>query len=296
MVKGILIEEQFDSTNENGQLALFSSHFRKEAIIMKEITTEKLRRFNLIMGGLHLIQGIAMLFLATNVIQKIGEFCPEISQFYLAFNPETRSLETASRVLFELPFGVMVASFLFISAIAHALVSIPKKLNEIYNADLAKGINKFRWFEYALSSSIMIVLIATLFGIYDIASLILIFIVNATMNLFGLVMEQLNVGRSKDNIEWGPFICGSIAGVAPWIAILLYMFGTGNFGEVPWFVWAIVGTYFVAFNTFPINMILQYKKVGKWADYLYGERVYIVLSLVAKSILAWLVLFGAMQP
>ena len=296
MVKGILIEEQFDSTNENGQLALFSSHFRKEAIIMKEITTEKLRRFNLIMGGLHLIQGIAMLFLATNVIQKIGEFSPEISQFYLAFNPETRSLETASRVLFELPFGVMVASFLFISAIAHALVSIPKKLNEIYNADLAKGINKFRWFEYALSSSIMIVLIATLFGIYDIASLILIFIVNATMNLFGLVMEQLNVGRSKDNIEWGPFIWGSIAGVAPWIAILLYMFGTGNFGEVPWFVWAIVGTYFVAFNTFPINMILQYKKVGKWADHLYGERVYIVLSLVAKSILAWLVLFGAMQP
>ena len=296
MVKGIPIEEQFDSTNENGQLALFSSHFRKEAIIMKEITTEKLRRFNLIMGGLHLIQGIAMLFLATNVIQKIGEFSPEISQFYLAFNPETRSLETASRVLFELPFGVMVASFLFISAIAHALVSIPKKLNEIYNADLAKGINKFRWFEYALSSSIMIVLIATLFGIYDIASLILIFIVNATMNLFGLVMEQLNVGRSKDNIEWGPFIWGSIAGVAPWIAILLYMFGTGNFGEVPWFVWAIVGTYFVAFNTFPINMILQYKKVGKWADYLYGERVYIVLSLVAKSILAWLVLFGAMQP
>ncbi|WP_321434181.1 heliorhodopsin HeR [Trichococcus flocculiformis] len=296
MVKGILIEEQFDSTNENGQLALFSSHFRKEAIIMKEITTEKLQRFNLIMGGLHLIQGIAMLFLATNVIQKIGEFSPEISQFYLAFNPETRSLETASRVLFELPFGVMVASFLFISAIAHALVSIPKKLNEIYNADLAKGINKFRWFEYSLSSSIMIVLIATLFGIYDIASLILIFIVNATMNLFGLVMEQLNVGRSKDNIEWGPFIWGSIAGVAPWIAILLYMFGTGNFGEVPWFVWAIVGTYFVAFNTFPINMILQYKKVGKWADYLYGERVYIVLSLVAKSILAWLVLFGAMQP
>ena len=296
MVKGILIEEQFDSTNENGQLALFSSHFRKEAIIMKEITTEKLRRFNLIMGGLHLIQGIAMLFLATNVIQKIGEFSPEISQFYLAFNPETRSLETASRVLFELPFGVMVASFLFISAFAHALVSIPKKLNAIYNADLAKGINKFRWFEYALSSSIMIVLIATLFGIYDIASLILIFIVNATMNLFGLVMEQLNVGRSKDNIEWGPFIWGSIAGVAPWIPILLYMFGTGNFGEVPWFVWAIVGTYFVAFNTFPINMILQYKKVGKWADYLYGERVYIVLSLVAKSILAWLVLFGAMQP
>lgn len=43
-------------------------------------------------------------------------------------------------------------------------------------------------------------------------------------------------------------------------------------------------------------MILQYKGVGRWKDYLHGERVYIILSLAAKSILAWLVLFGAMQP
>ena len=82
----------------------------------------------------------------------------------------------------------------------------------------------------------------------------------------------------------------------PRAAILLYMFGNGNFDLVPWFVLAIVGTYFIAFNTFPINMILQYKGVGKWKDYLFVERIYIVLSLVAKSILAWLVLFGAMQP
>lgn len=263
---------------------------------MKTITYTKLRRFNLIMGALHLLQGVAMLFLATTVIQKIGEFSPEITQNYLAFSQETKSLELQSKVLFELPFGVMVASFLFISAAAHALISVPKKLNDKYNSDLEKGINQFRWFEYALSSSIMIVLIATLFGIYDIASLVLIFAVNATMNLFGLVMEQLNSGRTKRNIIWGPFIWGSIAGIAPWIAILLYMFGNGNFDQVPWFVWAIVGTYFVAFNTFPVNMILQYKKVGKWEDYIYGERIYIILSLVAKSILAWLVLFGAMQP
>jgi len=253
----------------------------------------KLRKFNLIMGSFHLIQGIIMLFLATSVIQKIAEFQPKITQFYLEFNPVTQSLETSSRVLFELPFGIMVASFLLISAVAHGIIYL---MSDKYFNGLKKGINKFRWFEYALSSSIMIVLISTLFGIYDIASLILIFIVNATMNLFGLVMEQMNSGVEKTKVNWGPFIWGSIAGIAPWIAILLYIFGTGNFDMVPWFVWAIVGTYFVAFNTFPINMVLQYKRIGKWKDYLYGERVYIILSLVAKSFLAWLVLFGAMQP
>jgi hypothetical protein len=258
-----------------------------------EKTLQKLRRFNLIMGGFHLVQGLIMAFLATRVIQTIAEFQPTITQFYLTFNPATRSLEVASRELFELPFGFLVASFLLISAVAHGLIVL---MSERYFADLRKGINKFRWFEYALSSSVMIVLIATLFGIYDIASLVLIFIVNASMNLFGLTMEQLNSGSEKTRVNWGPFIWGCIAGIAPWIAIVIYMFGTGNFGMVPWFVWAIVGTYFVAFNTFPINMILQYKRIGKWKDYLYGEKNYIVLSLVAKSILAWLVLFGAMQP
>ena len=263
---------------------------------MEKTTFQRLRRFNMIMGGLHLIQGIAMIFLATRVIQNIAEFTPNIIQYYLAFNQQTQSLELESSVLFQLPFGILVAVFLLLSACAHGLISVPKRLNSIYNADLEKGINQFRWFEYALSSSIMIVLISTLFGIYDIASLILIFIVNASMNLFGLVMEQVNSGRTKDKVIWGPFIWGSIAGIAPWIAILLYMFGTGNFDMVPWFVWAIVGTYFIAFNTFPVNMALQYLKVGKWKDYVYGERTYIVLSLVAKSVLAWLVLFGAMQP
>jgi len=41
---------------------------------------------------------------------------------------------------------------------------------------------------------------------------------------------------------------------------------------------------------------LQYKKVGKWQDYLYGERVYIILSLVAKSLLAWQVFAGTLRP
>lgn len=258
---------------------------------MKDVF-KKLKDFNLIMGMFHLIQAIAMAFLATNVIQKISEFQPTIVQYYQQFNFETKSLEVVSKALFDLPFGLLVASFLFISALAHGFIYLNAAK---YEENLKKNINPYRWYEYALSSSIMIVLISTLFGIYDIVSLVLIFIVNASMNLFGLDMELIN-SKNPGKVNWLPFIFGSLAGIAPWIAILFYMTGTGNFDMVPWFVWAIVGAYFVAFNTFPINMILQYLKIGKWKDYLYGERVYIILSLAAKSILAWLVLFGAMQP
>ena len=97
---------------------------------MDNVLFTKLRRFNLVMGGLHFIQGVLMIFLATSVIQTISEFSPNIKQFYLMYNTQTQSLETTSRVLFELPFGILVASFLLLSALAHALISLPKKLND----------------------------------------------------------------------------------------------------------------------------------------------------------------------
>jgi hypothetical protein len=43
-------------------------------------------------------------------------------------------------------------------------------------------------------------------------------------------------------------------------------------------------------------MILQYKKVERWKDSLYGERVYIILSLLAKTVLAWLIFSGTLAP
>jgi len=53
---------------------------------------------------------------------------------------------------------------------------------------------------------------------------------------------------------------------------------------------------FVSFNIFAINMVLQRRKIGKWADYLHGERSYMILSLVAKTLLAWQVWSGVFQP
>jgi hypothetical protein len=141
----------------------------------------------------------------------------------------------------------------------------------------------------------MIVLIAMFFGVYDLSSLILIVALNATMNLMGLMMEIHN--QTTEKVNWTSFIIGTFAGIVPWIIIILYLVGNPGIAEgAPWFVWAVLGAYFFFFWTFPINMILQYKKVGKWKDYLFGERGYIILSLVSKSLLAWLVFAGTLQP
>jgi hypothetical protein len=47
---------------------------------------------------------------------------------------------------------------------------------------------------------------------------------------------------------------------------------------------------------FAINMVFQYKKIGKWKEYVFGEKMYILLSLLAKSALAWQVFAGTLRP
>ena len=251
---------------------------------------ESIANFNLFMGFFHFIQGVFMLVVSLSV-DKVANFKPTIWSYFLKFDTNTMRLVTDPKELFDLPFGILVSVFLFLSALFHLIVYLNKKE---YFKGLENHINKFRWYEYALSSSLMIVLIAVLFGVYDIGALILIFGLNASMNLFGLLMERLN--QKEEKVSWAPFTYGSIAGLIPWLVVVMYAFGNANPAEVPWFVYAIFGSYFVFFNCFPINMILQYKKIGKWKDYLYGERAYIILSLVAKSVLSWLVFAGIMQP
>lgn len=261
----------------------------------------KLRNFNRNMGLVHLVQGLLMLAFAFFVYPTLGDratFTIPVTGFYLDFVLGEGLVLVSTDVLFELPFMELTASFLLISAFFHFVISLPKFTFNVYARDLKRGVNQFRWYEYSLSSSLMIVLISTLFGVRDIGTIVLIALSNAAMNLFGLDMELLNAGESKvgKKINWLPFIWGTLIGLAPWAAIAVYIIFNPDLGQVPFFVWMILGTYFVAFNTFPINMILQYLGVGKFKDYLYGERGYIVLSLVAKTLLTWLVLFGAFQP
>ncbi len=258
----------------------------------KEINYKSLRSFNLTMGVLHFLQGALMLYFAF-AIDKINSFKLPVYSNFLKFDTATMRLVTDNKKIFDVPFAVGVSLFLLMSALFHFIIVMPKS-NDVYNQKLAKGINPFRWIEYSISSSLMITLIALLFGVYDVGLLIAIFILNASMNLFGLLMEQINQYTTKTS--WSAFVFGSLAGIGPWIIIVLYAFGNSSLDKVPWFVYAVFGSYFVFFNLFPINMVLQYKKIGKWQSYIYGERVYIILSLVAKTVLAWLVFSGVMQP
>lgn len=246
-----------------------------------------LRKFNVFMGCLHFIQGVVVLLLAT-------DFAIPVTTSFLKFSQSANKLLPQVEELYLLEIAPLIAAFLFISSLAHFVISSPGVF-QWYKKNLARGLNYARWIEYAFSSSIMMIVISMLVGIYDIVSLIAIFGLNAGMILFGWVMELHNQTTKKT--DWTSYIFGSILGIIPWIGVAIYLFGAGADGaKPPTFVYYIFLSIFIFFDIFALNMLLQYKKIGPWRDYLFGEKAYIVLSLVAKSALAWQVFAGTLRP
>ena len=251
----------------------------------KSVTMGGLRRINIIAGLLHLVQMITVLALSS-------DFTLPINATYMSGPPGTTF--SAPVVLFNTPIGLTVAIFLGLSSLAHFIVASPQFFGR-YSQGLEEQRNYFRWVEYSISSSVMIVLIAQVTGVADITAIISIFGVNASMILFGWLQEKY---ETPGNGGWLPFIFGCIAGAVPWLALLFYVFSIGGPTDsaAPAFVYGIVITIFLFFNSFALVQWLQYKKIGKWSDYLRGERTYITLSLVAKSALAWQIFANTLIP
>ncbi len=244
----------------------------------------KLRPFNLIAGLLHLASFVAILILANDASLPVRAT-------YLNGPPGSDEFGEPT-TLFSINIAYAVAGFLLISAFFHFLIITPAAFGR-YTAGLRENRNTFRWVEYSMSSSVMIVLILQLNGIADYAALVGLFFVNAAMILFGWLQERYAKPGDGDLL---PFIFGSIVGSVPWIVIAIHLIGPGNESDVtvPGFVWGIIVSLFVFFNCFAVVQWLQYRAKGKWSNYLRGERAYIVLSLVAKTALAWQVYSGAL--
>jgi Heliorhodopsin len=234
-------------------------------------TFRRLRIFNVVVGLIHLAQAAVILAVSNDFELPVLATLP---------TGPPGGYEPALDELFSYPLGPAVALFLLLAAVDHLLVAAPGVVGW-YERNLMRQRNYVRWIEYSVSASLMAVLIASLVGINDIAAIIAIFFANGAMILFGLLMEK---HQTTENTDWTAYWFGCVVGAAPWIAIGVYLFGSDG---APGFVYGIFASLLVLFFSFAVNMYLQYKRVGPWRDYLFGERAYIVLSLTAKSLLAW---------
>ena len=238
-----------------------------------------LRRWNLGLGLLHAAQAVAVLILASDFAISITSSFPQ--------GPPGSDAPAPDELL-DVRIGVAIAVFLALAAVDHLLTG--SAFRDRYESDLRAGINRFRWAEYSVSATIMIVLIAFYAGITDVTAVIAIIGANVAMIYFGWLQERMNP-PGRESTTMIAFWFGTVAGLAPWVAITVNIVGADT---VPGFVYGIFVSLAIFFSTFAVNQWLQYRGVGPWRSYAFGEKAYLVLSLAAKSALAWQIFGGSL--
>ena len=238
-----------------------------------------LRGWNLGLAVLHAVQAVAVLVLASDFAITVTTMLP---------TGPPGSTPAAPEALVDVRVGWAIAFFLLLAALDHALTATAAR--GTYERDLRRGINRFRWCEYSVSATVMIVLIGFYAGVTEVTAVIGIVGANVAMILFGWLQEQMNPpGRTTTTML--PFWFGTVAGLAPWLAV---GWNIAAAEEVPGFVLGIFTSLLVFFSSFAVNQWLQYRGVGPWRSYAFGEKAYLVLSLVAKSALAWQIFGGSL--
>jgi hypothetical protein len=252
-------------------------------VVASGVTPERLRSlrvWNFGLTVLHAAQAVAIVVLS-------GDFVIQVVSTFPEGPPGTRV--PAAESLFDVRIGIAIGAFLALAALDHLVTATVGR--SAYERDLLGGINRFRWVEYSVSATLMVILIGFYSGITNITSVIAVAGANVAMILFGWIQERMNPpGRTTTTML--PFWFGTIAGIAPWIAIAVQIIGSET---VPGFVYGIVVVQFVLFFSFGLNQWLQYRGVGPWTSYVYGEKAYLVLSLAAKSLLAWQIYFPSLD-
>lgn len=255
----------------------------REIITRDDRALDRLRVYNIVMGLAHLVQAITVLLLSNDFDLPVTTSAP---------TDAPGPADPVFEIWFRLALGPMVAVFFLISAANHILMATPG-IFPWYRRNLQRGIHYTRWVEYALSAGLMMVLISMVTSISDYRALAGIFGLTAAMNLFGFMQERHTIDRrlAGKNVNWSAFWFGTWIGLIPWVLVFMTTLNVpGEFdgvGEVPRFVWGIFASLLLFFSSFAVNMLLQYRGVGPWRDYLFGERVYMWLSLIAKGALAW---------
>lgn len=256
------------------------------------LTPASLRGWNIILAALFALQAVLILALSN------GNWLP-VTTSYLTVDTlasqasGTTELTGAVHRLFDVNLAYVVAAFLLVAAATHLIAATVYRRG--YEANLARGVNKARWIGLGISAGLMMTTIALVSGVRDLSSLKMLFSLVFVMSLLGLATEIY--GHFNGRRNWLTFGIASYAGVIAWAVVGKYLLDANLFGDVtlPAYIYAVYGVALALWIIAAYNTFLQHKGQGKWANYLFGERLHMLVGFVALTALAWQVFLGALK-
>lgn len=271
----------------------------KKTVKEKEIKTdprfETLRKWNLWMGILLVLQAIAIILIGTNRSYPVTT--SYLSVDTLASEATGgQSLAVATRHLFDMPFAWLIGVALLLFAAGYLGVVWCRKW---YEERLRLGLNDARWLTFGVGGATLLVAVGLLSGIYEVALLLSMaaFMVAGCLGVMAGGIIRRQAGDVETPISHLVCGIGTACIIAPLVILAIMAGGAWLYdGTIPNFVFGtyVVTTLFVV----AIGLLTHFRitKKGKWSDAVTVERAFMVLGFLGASVLAWQMFAGALLP
>ena len=249
-----------------------------------------LSRLNMTLAVVYAAQAVAILILGKAVT------LPVVSHYLTTDTLASQAaghkvLALAVRHLFDIDIRYLIVAFLAVSAVIQLLIATVGRKS--YEDNLQKHVNPLRWLDFGISTGIMFLLIGLLNGIYDASSLMMIFVL-VVLLYFMAYLGESKISKLRDRMQI--LLAISLAGVAVWFTVAVYLKSALFYGAgLSHYVYWLDGSILVITFCLAINKLQSFRAKGKWADYLFSERLFMFLSFVAKTGLTWLVFAGFLK-
>lgn len=189
--------------------------------------------------------------------------------------------------------GMALILFLLVSTVMHFRVSTPTAFG--YTIGIKNGHNTYRWVDFALSSSLLLWVLAEITAIAHTSAFLVLLCANVALLVFGARLEKAD---ARLPALYSGLLIGALIAALPWLAVLFYVMGPGSTGETrpAVFIFLLILTVFITAAAFTLNQLLPRFRVGPWRDFVFGEGVYIGLNLIAKVALTGQIVAAALLP
>jgi hypothetical protein len=252
---------------------------------------EQLHRLNKWLAISYGMQALVLVLLAGSKTLSVGISFLGIDSLASQSNGHT-VYTAASQHLFDLSLAQILALSLGISAAFHALVA--HLMRPVYESMLAAGENPYRWMENAFSFSLIAVAVGLTVGARDIASLAMIFALSFIAHMLAWQFEHHVIAKRQTDVRQ-TFVLFTIANLTAWLVIGGYALASVVLGGgVP--AYAAIACGLALASVLATGVMLQLYKQGrgKWRNYLFTERTFVLLNFASKTLVIWM-LFAAVQ-
>lgn len=199
-------------------------------------------------------------------------------------------LAPATHTFFDLQLRYIVPAILVLSAL-YGLLNVTK-FKARYARDLKAGMSAMRWVYLGITFGLMVEVAGMLSGISDLFVLKLMGGLTVIMAEVSLIAERENKGAKKPVKV--TYALSLLAGILPWVLLLASALGTLVYGieRYSWQVYALLFGLVITLVLLWVNEWKQFVGKGPWKEYLFAERNYIVIDMVAKAAFALILIAG----